>query len=69
VPHKSSKNKELTVIQIDYNQIHSSLRIVVEHGIGKMKIWQILTQRFRNKRKDHTIIFKNIAGLQNLMFG
>lgn len=69
IPNKKPKGKELTKDQKEYNRIHSSLRVCVEHGIGKMKIWQILSQRFRNKRKDHIIIFKNIAGLQNLMFG
>ena len=69
IPNKKPKGKELTKEQKGYNQIHSSMRVCVEHGIGKMKIWQILTQRFRNKRKDHLIIFKNIAGLQNMMFG
>jgi len=69
IPNKKPKGKELTKDQKEYNRIHSSLRVCVENGIGKMKIWQILSQRFRNKRKDHMIIFKNIAGLQNLMFG
>ena len=69
IPIKKPKGKELEKEQKEYNQIHSSMRVCVENGIGKMKIWQILTQRFRNRRKDHMIIFKNIAGLQNLMFG
>ena len=69
IPKKKPKGKELTKEQKEYNEIHSSMRVCVEHGIGKMKIWQILTQRFRNKRKDHMLIFKNIAGLQNMMFG
>lgn len=69
IPKKKQKGKELTKEQKEYNQIHSSMRVCVENGIGKMKIWQILSQRFRNKRKDHLIIFKNIAGLQNIMFG
>lgn len=69
IPNKKPKGKELTKEQKEFNWIHSSIRVCVENGIGKMKIWQILAQRFRNKLKDHTIIFKNIAGLQNLMFG
>lgn len=69
IPKKKPKGKELTKDQKEYNQIHSSMRVCVENGIGKMKIWQILSQRFRNKRKDHMIMFKNIAGLQNMMFG
>ncbi len=68
IPHKSSKKKKLTQKQKKENRKLSSKRVVVEHAIGKMKIWHILSQRFRNKRKDHTLIFKNIAGLHNLMF-
>ena len=46
----------------------SKRRIVVEHGIGKMKVWRIAAERFRNPRRRHTLIIKNIAGLHNRMF-
>jgi hypothetical protein len=69
VPKKKPKGKQLTKDEKQYNRIHSSLRVVVEHSIGKLKIWKILSDRFRNRRSKHTLIFKNIAGLQNLMFG
>ncbi|MDF1498462.1 MAG: transposase family protein [Patescibacteria group bacterium] len=69
IPRKKSKKKELAKEQKEFNQIHSSMIVCVENGIGKMKIWQILSQRFRNRLKDHMIIFKNIAGLQNMIFG
>ena len=68
IPYKKPKGKELTKEQKLYNKRLSSIRVVVEHGIGKMKIWQILSQRFRNRRSSHSLIFKNVAGLQNLMF-
>jgi len=41
---------------------------VVEHGIGKMKVWRIAAERYRNPRRCHTLMMKNIAGLHNLMF-
>lgn len=68
IPIKKPKGKKLTEAQQEYNRILSSMRVVVEHSIGKMKIWQILAQRFRNQPKRHTLIMKNIAGLHNLMF-
>ena len=46
----------------------SRRRIVAEHGIGKMKIWRIAAERFRNPSRRHTLILKNVAGLHNLMF-
>lgn len=68
LPHKKPKGKELTKQQKQYNTELSRKRIRVEHSFGKMKIYQILSQRFRNPLSKHTIIFKNIAGLHNLMF-
>ena len=67
-PHKKPKGASLTKAQKEWNSIHSSLRIVVEHGIGKMKIWRMASDRYRNKRNHHTVMMKNIAGLQNMMF-
>ena len=67
-PHKKRKGGELTERQKKANQKHSSLRVNVEHGIGKMKIWKIAADRYRNSLKKHTLMFKNIAGLQNMMF-
>ncbi|MCP4972053.1 MAG: transposase [Arcobacter sp.] len=68
LPHKKPKGKELTKEQKQFNKMLSSRRIKVEHSFGKMKIYQILSQRFRNPLSKHSIIFKNIAGLHNLMF-
>ncbi|MBN9517840.1 hypothetical protein J0H58_04850 [bacterium] len=42
-------------------------RIVVEHGIGKMKMWRIAAERDRNPRRRHTRVTKNVAGRHNLM--
>jgi DDE superfamily endonuclease len=44
-------------------------RRVVEHGIGKMKVWRIAADRDRNPRSRHTVMMKNVAGLHNRMFG
>lgn len=65
-PHKKPKGKKLTPEQKHYNKALSSRRVVAEHAIGRMKRYQILAQRFRNPRKSHTLILKNIAGLANL---
>jgi hypothetical protein len=39
-----------------------------EHGIGKMKVWRIAAERYRNRVGKHTLIMKNVAGLHNLMY-
>jgi hypothetical protein len=68
LPFKKPKGKELTQEQKEWNRVHSSQRVCVEHGIGKMKIWRICRDQFRGRRKDHSLLFKNVAGLHNLMF-
>lgn len=68
IPIKKPKGKELTRKQKAHNKKFSRERICVEHGIGKMKIWDILCIPFRNDMNRHTNIFKNIAGLHNMMF-
>jgi len=68
IPIKKPKGKELTRRQKAHNRNHSRKRICVEHGIGKMKIWNILSHRFRSSLSRHTLIFKNVAGFHNLMF-
>ena len=68
VPIKKKKGKKLTKEEKLYNRQLASVRVVVEHTIGKMKIFRILSERFRNPLKDHNLIFKNIAGIHNLMF-
>jgi hypothetical protein len=68
IPKKKPKNKELTEEEKNYNKQFSKERIKIEHVFGKMKIFQILTQRFRNPRQTHALIFKNIAGLYNLSY-
>ena len=67
-PHKKPKGGTLSQQQKAQNRQHARERIVVEHGIGRMKVFQILAQRFRNALSRHTLIFKNVAGLANLRF-
>ena len=67
-PTRKPKGRELTARQKRGNRRISRRRIVVEHGIGKMKIWRIAADRYRNPRRRHTLMFKNVAGLHNRMF-
>ncbi len=67
-PTRKAKGGELTAAQRERNRRVSRRRIVVEHGIGKMKVWRIASERYRNPTRRHTLIMKNIAGLHNLMY-
>lgn len=46
-PHKKPKNKELTKLQKQENQLIASIRIVVEHAIGGMKRCRICKEIIR----------------------
>lgn len=68
VPKKKPRGKPLPSRWKKGNRRHAQQRIVAEHGIGKMKIWRISREQYRNPRHTHAVVFKNIAGLHNLMF-
>lgn len=65
-PTKKSKKKPLTDEQKEANRELSRRRIFVEHVIGKLKIFRILKERYRNRRKRFGLRFNLIAALYNL---
>jgi hypothetical protein len=67
-PTKRPPGGALTARQKAGNRRVSRRRIVAEHGVGKMKVWRIAAERYRNPVGRHTLIMKNVAGLHNLMF-
>jgi hypothetical protein len=67
-PARKPRGGALTRRQKRGNARISRRRIAVEHGIGKMKIWRIAGERWRNPLRRHTLVIKNVAGLHNLMF-
>jgi hypothetical protein len=67
-PARKPRGGELTAAQKARNRRVSRRRIVAEHGIGKMKVWRIAAERYRNPVRRHTLIMKNVAGLHNLMY-
>ena len=69
VPVKKPRKGQLSDEQKCSNRTLAKERIVVEHGIGKMKIWRIAADRYRNPTRRHTVMMKNIAGLHNRMYG
>src|SRR3954470_4541736 len=67
-PVKKPRGGELTARQKRGNARVSRRRVAVEHAIGKMKVWRIAAERYRNPLRRHTLIIKNVAGLHNLVF-
>ena len=41
-------------------------RIVMEHILGKLKVFRILSERYRNRRKRFALRFNLIAAIYNL---
>jgi transposase len=68
-PYKSSKNKPLDAEEKAYNSALSRLRVKVEHIFAQLKIFKILSDRYRNKRKRYGVKVNIIAGLVNLKNG
>lgn len=66
IPKKSSKNHKLTQDDKKENQLKASKRIYVEHINAKIKTFQILKQKYRNRRKRYNLRVNLISALINL---
>lgn len=64
-PKKKSKKSALSKEERKANRELSSRRIVVENVIRSLKIFRILLERYRNRRKRFSLRFNLIAGLYN----
>ena len=69
VPYKATKMRPLDQEEKDYNRALSRVRVTVEHIIGDIKTFRVLSERYRNKRKRYNIKFKIVAGIINLKNG
>ena len=64
-PFKKTKKKPLNLRKKEYNRELSRSRIYVEHVIRCLKIFRILAQPYRNRRKRFGLRFNLISGLYN----
>lgn len=65
LPRKSSKLRPLTKKEKKENLKLSRTRVKVEHVIGKIKIFRIIAEKYRNRRKYHDFRMKLICGIYN----
>lgn len=65
-PFKKPRNGELTEEQKVYNHKLSKKRIKVENVIRETKIFKILSETYRNRRRGHGIKTNIIAGIVNM---
>jgi transposase len=64
-PIKKSKGKKLTTDQKKYNRELNRLRITVEHVNRRLKIFKILSDRYRNRHRRFGLRSNLIAGIYN----
>ena len=65
-PTKKSKLHSLSAEQKIANRKLSKKRILIENIIRKLKIFRILSERYRNRRKRFGLRFNLIAAIYNL---
>lgn len=66
IPAKRSKLHPLTPEQKASNRKLSHERILIENIIRRLKIFRILSERYRNRRKRFSLRFNLIAAIHNL---
>ena len=64
-PKKRSKRHPLTPAEKAANRALARSRIVIEHILRALKVFRILSERYRNRRKRFGLRFNLIAALYN----
>jgi transposase len=65
-PFKKSKYHALTQREKHRNRVLARKRIVIEHIFRKLKVFRILSEKYRNRRKRFALRFNLIATIYNL---
>ena len=64
-PHKKPIKGKLSKEQKQQNRQLASTRIIIEHIYRNLKIFRILSERYRNRKKRFALRFNLIAGIYN----
>lgn len=65
LPFKATQHHPLNDEQRAYNRALARIRIKVEHVIRALKIFRIVAERYRNRRRRFALRLNLIAGLYN----
>lgn len=65
IPFKKKRNQSLNVEQKKFNRELATDRIIIEHIHRCLKIFRILSSRYRNRRRRFGLRFNLIAGIYN----
>ncbi len=63
--HKEDKARMRDEERHRYNKAINTPRMKIEHVIGRIKIFKIVGERYRNHRKKFTLRFSLICGIVN----
>jgi hypothetical protein len=69
LPKKKSKKNPLPPEDKKQNRRISSIRITIENIIREVKIFRIIAEKYRNRRRRFTLRFNLIAAIYNLNLG
>lgn len=64
-PHKRWKGKVLTSAQQEHNRALAKARIPAEHVIRKLKVFRVLKETYRHRRRRFGLRLNLIAALYN----
>jgi transposase len=64
-PFKKSKYHPLTQKEKQRNRALARKRILIEHIFRKLKVFRILSERYRNRRKRFALRFNLMAAIYN----
>jgi hypothetical protein len=64
--HRGEKADDLTPEQKSFNRKLSTVRVVVEHTISRLKKFRIMGEEFRNRLKRYDVMTEIVSGLVNL---
>jgi hypothetical protein len=65
IPKKKSKKKPLSKADKKQNHILSSSRVVIENVIREVKIFKLMAEKYRNRRKRFTLRLNLITAIIN----
>jgi hypothetical protein len=65
VPFKKSKNRPLTKEEKAFNRQLARERIVIEHVNREIKIFKIMSDRYRNRRRRHGLRMNLVCAIRN----
>jgi transposase len=69
IPHKKNKNKLLSKEEKAFNRQLSRERILIEHINRRIKIFKIMSERYRNRRRRHKLRMTLICAICNYEIG